>query len=247
MIAPDSLVFRSRRYIPQAETPEPAFYRVRCPHDTERVNINQGRDEYIPASTTPTARGVVRQSVLDKGAPLPEVYRFSPAHSVLLTKPLQLLWKAINPELSNEKWRSLLGSALAFTNNGTGFATPHADYVNNRDLNYKPPSFDQSRFCGGAEFRATRRDGLAIIESIRTDRPLPTAQQLLDSPWLWFWGTSIAPNGNIYYMRKKSVSGDLIKIRVPLFTELEIYLPWSWVHVLQDGETYAAHEVVYKG
>ena len=245
-IYPSYIMISSRRY--REELTATGVFRVRMPHDHERVNISAGDDRYIP-NTGLAVKGKIRQSVIDLGKPLPEVYRFYPFHSVPLTKPLQLLWKGINPEFSGEKWRRFLGSSLAFTNNSTGFGggTCHADYVNNRDLTCTPPLFDQSRFCGGAEFRAKQRGDLAIIESIRVDLgKLPTAEELLASPHLWFYGASIAPSGNIYYMRKMALDGTLTKIRIPLFTTREIYLPMDEVHVLGEGENYEPHEVVYK-
>src|SRR3990167_7691535 len=87
------------RYVPRMEVlPTRKFWRVK--HDPERP-------------------GCVRQIVLDKGT-RPEVYRFSPDHATVLNCTWQKLWKDLNPALSGEKWSSLLGNALAWTNN-TGF------------------------------------------------------------------------------------------------------------------------------
>jgi hypothetical protein len=243
---PQSFILDSRRYV--AET---GFIRLRLPHDVERVNVNSdapGSDDYIPNTSNPARRGVVRDDVMDSGMPLPEVFRFQPGHSVLLTEPLQKLWFGINPELSGEKWRRLLGSSLAFCNNSTGFGggTPHADYVNGKDLTAKPPSFDFSRFCGGAEVRGRVVGDRVIIQSVLTSGPLPTAEELLASPHLWFYGTSIAPSGAIYYIRKMGLDGTLVKVRIPLFTEQEIWLPRREVHILAAGERYQPHEKVVR-
>jgi hypothetical protein len=246
MTFPDSVSAFGRVYVPK-----PDYLRIRLPHDVERVNVNSdapGSDDYIPNTSNPTRRGVVRDDVMDSGMPLPEVFRFQPGHDVLLTKPLQLLWKGINPELSGDKWRRLLGSSLAFCNNSTGFGggVPHADFVNGRDLTAKPPSFDFSRFCGGAEVRGRLSGDRVLIQSILTSGPLPTAAELLASPWLWFYGTSIAPSRAIYYIRKMGMDGTLVRVRIPLFTEQEIWLPSREVHVLADGERYEPHEKVVR-
>lgn len=229
----------------QSETNLDLF--ARAVHDVERVNIDLERDDYIP-NVGLSGIGVVRESVRRLGASLPEVYRFLPFHSVLLTKPLQLLWKAINPEISNEKWRSLLGTSLAFTNSASGFDNhQHADYVNRLDLDKTPPSFDQSRYCGGARFKITKAGTNAMIDSIIGYDNLPAPEELLASPHLWFYGTSISPKGQIFYMRKMGIDGTLKKIRIPLFTSKAIYLPMSELHILNTGEVVEPTTIVYRG
>lgn len=168
---------------------------------------------------------------------MPEVYRFWPHHSVVLYEPLQKLWKAINPELDGIKWRSLLGSTLAFTNNSTGFGREcHADYVNHRDLKCKPPSFDFSRFCGGAIVKGKLSGERVYIQTVRTNGKLPTAQELLNSPHLWFYATSISPTGRIQYIQRIGIDRKLHRVRIPLFTEQEVWLPKNEVHLLGEAD-----------
>ncbi len=209
----------------------------RAPHDKERMNINDDDFRYIPNVLSGTKIGVVREVVVQKHKSLPEVFRFPQFHSVLLIEPLQWLWRNVNPELSDEKWATLVTDELMLTN-GTGFGgkNPRADYVNRRNLDAKPAAFDQVRFMGGAKFKGVEQGSNVLIETIRVDKPLPTAQELMGKDWLWYWGTGIRPDGGINYIWRRGIDGKDYRVRIPLFTAQQVSLPKDQLHKLPVGK-----------
>ncbi len=116
---------------------------------------------------------------------LPEVFRLDPDAHVVLTEPMQRLWRAMNPQLTNDQWRRCLGNDLAFTNNGTGFPG-HADYINGVELDKSDPRFDQMRVCGGAFLAGSPFGRALLIDAIDVRKPLPTAHYVMARPWLYF-------------------------------------------------------------
>lgn len=227
---------------------------VRFPHDTERFDFDGGDLRYIPnLSAEEQARATphVRRDVRVKKGALPEVYRFDPDHSTLLTSPLQHLWYGINPELSVNKWWTLVDRKLAFTNMGAGNSPndPKANYVAGTNLSRKPPAFDQARVTGGHTARAKKVGNRVYIETIIVKKPypkpLPTPEELLADERLWYWATSISPTGRIQYFHRMGKDGKLKRVRIPLFTVEEVSLPASEVHVLTDGQIIENHKIVY--
>lgn len=213
----------------QPTLPKETF--CRAPHDIERLNVNIDNFTYLSDSR----KGYVRESVIQSNKSLPEVYRFLPFHSVLLTAPLQWLWRNINPELSAEKWSTLMDDTLAWCNQtGIGGDSPRANYVLGKNLDSKPVAFDQVRFCGGAIFKVSISGGTAFIETIQSDNP-PSAEFVLNNPHLWYWGTSVSPRGYIYYIKRMGLDGTLKNVRIPLITAQQVYLPLSELHQLPEG------------
>lgn len=225
---------------------QPTYYRA--PHDTERVNIDLEKDQYIPNTPRPWEIGVIRKSVRLKQKALPEVYRFEPFYSLVLTENLQLLWKAINPEISNDKWWSLVGDGLAWCNEGAGHsqAHPKADFVSRKRLDYKPPSFDIIRYCGGAQFKSKWTDEKRIgIETINIYEKLPTPTELLYKKHLWYYGTSISPTGRIQYIMRMGLDGQLKKVRIPLYTSQDVFIKKSELH--KTTEWIEPNVIIFKG
>ena len=140
-----------------------------------------------------------------------------------------------------------MGSALMFTNNSSGFGggTCHADYVNGLNLDCPPPGFDQSRFTGGAIVKAKLVGDYYYIKTIVTTKPLPTTKELLADTSLWFWAMSITPTGRIQYITRLGTDGTYKRIRIPLFTEKEVYLPKDEVHVLGTYQKIESNTIVY--
>src|SRR5689334_22728219 len=86
----------------------------RVPHDIERININEDNFRF----GGPGYRaGKVRRDVIRLGKRLPEVYRGWPDHTTPIGEAHQWQWRRINPDLSDEKFCTLLGDELAWTNN----------------------------------------------------------------------------------------------------------------------------------
>lgn len=215
----------------EEQTSIPSSIYCRAPHDIERYNVNTDNYTYLPGSQ----KGYVREVVVQNNTSLPEVYRFLPFHSVPLTEPLQWLWRNINPELSAEKWSTLMDDSLAWCNQtGIGGDNPRANYVLGHNLDAKPVAFDQVRFCGGAIFKVSITGGTAFIETINAINP-PSAEFVLNNPHLWYWGTSVSPKGYIYYIKRMGKDGTLKNVRIPLITARQVYLPLSELHVLPEG------------
>lgn len=236
--------------VPRAQVappPDNALY-LRAPHDMERLDFDDGDFTYIPNSGTPNARGHIREVVRTRKVAMPEVYRLLPWHSVPLTAPLQHLWYGINDELSVDKWWTLMGSALAFTNNATGHSpgNPRANYVAGTNLDKEPPAFDQARFTGGHIFRGRKDGSRAILETIRVDKPLPTAQELLNAKHLWFYATSISPSGRIQYFQRLGKDGTYKRVRIPLFTTREVWLPFADLHLINANDHIAPDAIIHR-
>jgi len=122
-------------------------------------------------------------------ANLPEVFRLDPDLHVILTEPLQRLWRGMNPQLTDDQWRRCLGNTLAFTN-GTGFPGRH-DYINNMDVNEKDPAFDQMRVCGGAFLTGTPSGSRLLIDAIDTRKPIPSVEYVMARRFLWFEAVNV--------------------------------------------------------
>lgn len=149
---------------------------------------------------------------------LPEVFRLKPDHSILLDPARQWLWKNINPKLSRENWRKLLGNTLAFTN-GTGFPG-HADYVNGLEMGSGLPRMDQARICGGAVVTGKVIGDKLWVAGVDTRKPLPSAEYVMRRRWLYFYNVTARASGNI----GRFPQGDGIDTFTPLFMSTDCYL-----------------------
>lgn len=151
----------------------------------------------------------------------PEVFRINPFHSVLLTSPVQWLWRNMNPNMTAEKFCTLFGNTLAFTN-GTGFPG-RANHILGTDLDENDPRFDQARICGGAVVAEKyRMNGKVYIESIDVRNPLSSAEYVMARPWLRF---DALRSGSII---RRFPQADGERIYVPLLTAVDnVWLPES--------------------
>lgn len=206
--------------------PQKKYYRI--PHDIERVNVSNDQLEYI----TGTNKGRVRQVVLNRHEPLPEVYRLNPDHHVILDCYWQKVWRELNPALSDKKFCTLFGSALAWCNN-SGFPG-RRNCILNEDLDAQFPRFDQARICGGAIVTGIEKNGLLLIDTLRVDR-LVTAQEIIADKTKWYYGTSISPRGQINYILRLGMDGNYHRVRIPILTAQLAALPLNHLHKLPDG------------
>ena len=128
---------------------------------------------------------------------MPEVFPFFDNHFTPLNRGLQLLHKAINSSMTNDKWRAFWGYTRAFDNNqGYGMpGDPRADFVNNRDTKEEPIK-QEALVCGGALLAMKYiQDGWLYPEYIDGHDPAPTAPYVLFWPWLHFTAINIRSNG----------------------------------------------------
>lgn len=119
----------------------------------------------------------------------PEVYRVDPDQHVVLTKEIQFLIRDMNPTWTGDQFRLVLDNKTAFTN-FTGFPGRH-DYINNIDADKHDPAFDHVRVCGGALLKGVKQGEELLIEAIDAFKPLPTAQYIMERPWLYFEAVTV--------------------------------------------------------
>jgi hypothetical protein len=177
--------------------------------------------------------GHVRDVVTNSNQTLPEVYRLLPDHVTPLSSGWVRLWKDLNPALDVEHFGTLLGNTVAWTN-GTGWPG-RKNVLLGENLDQADPAFDHPRLCGGALLKGAEWNGTLFIQSMLVSDPVPAADYVLDRPWLWYWGTQIAPSGNVTYIQRTGMDGRLHPVRIPLVTKLPVYLPIAWLDKLPLG------------
>jgi len=156
----------------------------------------------------------------------PEIFRFTPQHSIEMTEGCQKLWKAINPRMTGLEWKKLLGNNYAFCN-GHGYfeETPLRDYVNRLDLNAgENPRMPYCYVMGGAILAEKKVvDGCLYPEYIDVNQPLPSAEYVLARPWLSYVVVNVySPSGSV-----GGVPASIYDERVPLFARMPICFPIS--------------------
>lgn len=202
----------------------------RIPHDCERIDVQVGNFRY---GGNGYRAGRVRAAVANSGNPMPEVYRVSPDQTTPIGEAHQWLWRGINPDLSNEKFCTLFGNTLAWTN-GTGFPG-RRNYILQKDMDKELPRFHAAIINGGAVVEGEERYGQVYIRSMLISGSVPFSGELLDDPRLWFWGTSVNVRGEINYITRLGVDGQYHPVRVPILTKFPIWLPASELHKLPPG------------
>lgn len=143
--------------------PEPAATLWRVPHDFERVNVNVDDLRYRPAVGM-TGRGPVRRIVTEKGVARPEIFRVFPSQTTPIGESHQWLWRNLNPELSGEKFCTLFGPTLAWTNQ-SGFP-PRRNYILQKDMENGLPNFHAPLVNGGHVVEGEM--GFSLMQAIRT-------------------------------------------------------------------------------
>jgi len=209
-------------------TTKPQIQLWRVPHDVERYDFDGDDLGYAGARI-----GRVRKEIRDAGVARPEIYRVWPDHTTRIGEKHQWLWKDINPELSNIRWRSLLDNYLAWTNQ-SGFPGRH-DYVNNMDVDENLPNFHAALVNGGMILEGQENGDKVWLYSLLISDPCPTASELLKTH-MWSYGTSVIPrDGSISYITRKGIDGNYKKVRVPFLTTRPVWLPKRELHKLPAG------------
>jgi hypothetical protein len=206
--------------------------------------ILHGEDRYVPRQFGRVFHdrelGAVREEVIMRGKTLPEVFQpisefnpFSP-----LTKSWQLLWRNINPQMTNLEWRQLLHWQRAFTNNH-GFerpGDPRRDYINGKNLSDPLPKIE-CLLCGGALVSIVRDAvvrGVEVseLEVLNGRRSPPTVKFLLERPWLYFQAVSVSVTGIV-----RSFSISPYPEYVPFVSlGIPVYMPKKYIRLFKDGE-----------
>lgn len=207
------------------------FYRI--PHDIERINVNQDKLEYGGVGYTGEARIVRDEFGLPILKPFPEVYRTYPDHHVVINCAWQRRWRGMNPTLSDDKWSTLLGNRFAFSNL-SGFPG-HYNCITGDDRDKPFPRFDIHRLTGGAIVTGYELDGQLYLETLRNTDPPPTLNEILYKDWLWFWATSVSPDGQPNLITRPGTDGNYYAVRIPILTAQQVTIPLSELHKLPAG------------
>lgn len=163
---------------------------------------------------------------------LPEVQPLAPADIVPFPETWQHLSFALNPAMTGDKWRSLYQWNRAFCN-GQGFnndADPHADYVNERDLNKPLPAFDKVRVCGGAVITGVVLGTSLIVETMDATQPAPALEWVLERPWFYFHAVNCADlKGTITNFPQANGAPVLVPLfaNSPVSIQLNHLQPWT--------------------
>ncbi len=234
----DYLIHGSRRYVPEATMSSVV---ARVPHDVERVDVNA----LIPdlryrgnvAEYRNDLRGGPPRGSADPGEPVPEVYRLDPLHATIADCAVQRMWRGISPDLSDERWSSLMGGNLGFMNKGAGMPG-HYNCITGEGEGLTFPRFDQPRVCGGAILYGTLSNGIYHISSILTSAGVPSAAEAMAHPEWWYYGTSVNISGEVNLITRPSgenSDGPNVPVRVPLVTAVPVSLPADELHILPPG------------
>lgn len=198
---PDHFTVSSKRYrlmdAPVTPAPPPLYW---TPDDVWRYSYDNPKDRRY----NPTGKGKVR--AVPAGKAIPEVYNIFGAQDTKIPDPFIDLIAEINPDFDHGIADWLTGDELAFTNN------------TNRIL-------DPPRLMGRWLVTGKEADGLLWIETIRVDRPRPTAECVLTSPWLWGWFVSVNGFGRVTYFNKIGKDGQPHRLRFPLMSKEPLSVP----------------------
>jgi len=226
-------------YVPEQEILPPTVQLWRIPHDVERVNFDAKDYRYRP-NIGMTGRGPVRAAVTVSGNPRPEVYRLQPDQTTPIDEAHQWLWRNINLELSPDKFCTLFGNTLAWTNN-TGFPG-HRNYILNKDMDKELPRFHAPLANGGQIVEGEEREGKVYIKSLLMSDPTPTADYVM-SNHLWSYGTSVNTQGEINIIARLGRDGQYKNVRVLFMTKYPVWLPAVELHKLAPGEMPDARKI----
>ena len=150
--------------------PDPAVQLYRKPHDVEIRNYNLDDKVYgLEFMGAGYRSGPVRDAVLNdpssnpNKSPMPEVYRMYPDHQTPISCAFVRVWREMNPELSVEKFSTLMDPTLAWMNR-TG-SPPRYNCLTDENRGEKDPAFDAARLCGGALVKGV--EGYSLMEALR--------------------------------------------------------------------------------
>lgn len=212
-------------------TAQPAVQLYRKPHDVEIYSYNEPEDWRYGGDGYRS--GPVRSTVIDDNANMPEVYRVYPEHPILLECRWVRLIRDMNPKIGSSQISTLLNWNYAFSNR-TGFPYRY-NCLTGEDIDKKDPALDTPRVCGGALLKGEERDGRLYFESLRTSGFVPSVAWMEERPWLWFWVTGVTKTGGVNLATKLGLDGQRYPVRMPLLSELQLWLPLSWLHKLEPG------------
>lgn len=200
------------------------FYRK--PHDVEIADYDSGNWNYKGDGYR---LGKVRGSVLNSKTGLPEVYAVN-RELTILNCSWQRFWRNLNPQLSDGKWSSLLGNAVAWTNR-TGFPGRH-NCITGEDSTQNLPALNSAIINGGAILKGTVQGSYLLLDNLLSSMTPPPIDDALQNFWWWYWGTGVLPSGKVTYITRLGTDGNYHPVRVPFITDEPIKIPLDWLHKL---------------
>lgn len=210
------------------------FQYYRQPHDVEIVNYDS-KDGGRVYRGDGVGGGPVRATVRETNKGMPEVYRYLPDQVTSLSCGWINLWYGLNPELTLKSFCTLLDNHLAFTNN-TGWPGRYNCLTGEMATGtnpLQPPAFHAGILCGGAIVRKIEQVGGELyFESLLSSEPVPTAQYVLERPYLWFYGMTVIPSGKVNYMVRLGRDGTMKRVRIPIITRYTPHVPVTWLDEL---------------
>lgn len=213
-------------HITEREAPLPPsnkYYRV--PRDIERVDWNAKDLRYrgnVPEYANDLYGGSARQVTIDYNKPYPEVYRLKPDHHTILDCYWQRVWRELNPMLSDSKWSSLLGDALAWTNN-TGFPG-HYNCITGEEKGTQFPRFDAPRLCSNAIVTGVEKDNRLYLDTMLVSNQTMNAHKVINIKHYWYYGTSVNVKGETNYITRLGIDGARHKVIIPVLTSQPVYV-----------------------
>lgn len=181
--------------------------------------------------------GGVRDIVIQRNKPQPEVFSCFPNQFTPLNRAWQWLWRDLNAHITDMEWRKLLSCHRAFTNN-CGYDCsenkhgPFADFVNGKDIGTPLPKIE-TLLCGGAIVTGTETTYKGVpmlqLDALDGKRVPPSVEWLRAREWLWYKAVSVAPDGAV-----RSFSISPFPEYVPLIaSQFPVYFPLSGLRKIE--------------
>ena len=169
----------------------------------------------------------------------------------------KLAWgvmKALNLQLSENKWEALHGYTLAMNNfaqNGYGGGIPHTNWINHpNDVNWNAgktnPSYDKMRGYGGQLIQAyDEGSNLRVVPNVHCIDPsnLPTVEKVLEKGW-YSLAVSINPNRTVSDFAQGNINDSYGVIAYLWISQKDVLFPKSWFQ-WWDESYYPDHLAMY--
>ena len=123
---------------------------------------------------------------------LPEVHPLFDNHHSEFNRGHQLLSKAMNPRISNQKWRVVYWWRLWITNH-QGFdkpEDPRVDFVNMRDIGAPRPRVE-CLTTGGSVLMGKVEGNDLVVKVLNVHDPVPTPEWMYNNPWFLTWAVTV--------------------------------------------------------
>lgn len=155
---------------------------------------------------------------------MPEVHPIFPNHHSEFDRPWQLLSKAMNPRIDNNRWTACYTFQRYLTNNqGFGMSNdPRANHVLGKNLRCDNPRVEA--LTTGGSFHSGVENGKDLILDTLDVHDVPTLDWIMARPWFWVYAVTVDGNGTPRrFPQGLQPSGEVVPIIHPLFTDRRKY------------------------